>query len=126
MLYLVFGHTAEEAPLRMGPLPSFRVRGPAILDHTGALVARHNGHRWEVKERRFYRVDCTGPVVVKLEVQTERTDAAARGPFEHFSLVNGTAYASREVFAHYNEQDAAWHLHESDDARSPTLLVTPA
>jgi hypothetical protein len=36
MLYLVFGHTAEEAPLRMGPLPSFRVRGPTILDHTGA------------------------------------------------------------------------------------------
>jgi hypothetical protein len=106
--------------------PKIRVRGPAILDHTGALIARHNGHRWEVKERRFYRVDCTGPVVVKLEVQTERTDAAARGPFEHFSLVNGTAYASREVFAHYNEQDAAWHLHESDDARSPTLLVTPA
>ena len=122
MLYLIFGHTAAEAPLRMGPLPNFRVRGPAILDHTGAVIARHTGHRWEVKGRPFYRVDCTGPVVVKLEVQT---DAATRGPFEHFSLVNGTAYASREVFAHYSEQDAAWHLHTSDQ-RSSTLLITPA
>jgi hypothetical protein len=122
MLYLIFGHTAAETPLRMGPLPNFRVRGPAILDHTGAVIARHNGHRWEVKERPFYRVDCTGPVVVKLEVQT---DAAMRGPFEHFSLVNGTAYASREVFAHYDEQEAAWHLHKSDQ-RSSTLLITPA
>ena len=125
MLYLVFAHTAEEAPLRMGPLPSFRVRGPAILDHQGAVIARHNGHRWEVRERPFYRVDCTGPVVVKLEIQTGPADAATRGPFEHFSLVNGTAYASREVFAHYSEQDAAWHLHKGEQ-RSSTLLITPA
>jgi len=125
MLYLIFGHTAEEAPLRMGPLPSFRIRGPAIVDHMGATIARHNGHRWEVEERPFYRVDCSGPVVVKLESETARPGGATRGPFEHFSLFNGTAYASREVFAHYNEQDVSWHLHKSEE-RSATLLVTPA
>jgi hypothetical protein len=48
------------------------------------------------------------------------------GPFEHFSLINGTAYASREVFAHFNEQDAAWHLHKSDGERAPSLLVMAA
>jgi hypothetical protein len=122
MLYLVFGHTAEEAPLRMGPLPSFFVRGAAIVDHTGAVIARHNGHRWTVKERHFYRVDCAGPVVVQLEAA--HAGAVTRGPFEHFSLFNGTAYASREVFAHFNEQDAAWHLHKSDE-RALELLVTP-
>ena len=123
MLYLVFGHTAEEAPLRVGPLPSFRVRGPTIVDHAGAVIARHNGQRWGANERNFYRVDCAGPVVVSLD--TGRPGAVPRGPFEHFSLFNGTAYASREVFAHYNEQDAAWHLHKSEE-RAPALLVTPA
>ena len=125
MLYLVFGHTAEEAPLRKGPLPSFCVRGGAIVDHTGAVIARHNGHRWTVNERHFYRIDCAGPVVVGLEIEAGDAGAATRGPFEHFSLFNGTAYASREVFAHYDEQDAAWHLHKSEQ-RSSTLLITPA
>jgi hypothetical protein len=125
MLYLVFAHTAEEPPLRLGPVATFRVRGAAIVDHTGAVIARHNGNRWAVNERHFYRVDCAGPVVVELEVEVAHARAAMRGPFEHFSLFNGTAYASREVFAHYNEQDGAWHLHKSEE-RCPTLLVRPA
>ena len=51
MLYLVFGHTAEEPPLRVGPMPSFKVRGAEIVDHAGAVLARHNGQRWTGKER---------------------------------------------------------------------------
>ena len=125
MLYLIFAHTAEEAPLRMGPLPSFRLRGPAIVDHTGAMIARHNGHRWEVDERPFYRMDCSGPVVVKLEGEPAQSGDGTRGPFEHFSLFNGTAYASREVFAHFNEQESVWHLHKSGE-RSSSLLIAPA
>jgi hypothetical protein len=125
MLYLVFGHTAEEPALRMGPMPAFKVRGDEIVDHTGAVLARHNGHRWTVNERHFYRIDCAGPVVVGLEIEAGHAGTATRGPFEHFSLFNGTAYASREVFAHYDEQDAAWHLHKSDQCSS-TLLIRPA
>jgi hypothetical protein len=41
--------------------------------------------------------------------------AGALGPFEHFSLFNGTAYASRDVFAHYNEHDHGWHLQRTDE-----------
>jgi hypothetical protein len=122
MLYLIFGHTAKEPPLRMGPMFSFKVKGAQIVDHTGAVVARHNGHRWTAQGRPFYRVDCAGPVVVKLE--GAQLSAPMRGPFEHFSLFNGTAYASRDLFAHYDEQDCAWHLHKSNE-RCPTLLVTP-
>ena len=121
MLYLVFGHTAEEPPLRVGPIPSFEVRGPEILDPAGSVVARHNGQRWMAKERSFYRVDCDGPVLLKLE---GAPPAGALGPFEHFSLFNGTAYASRDVFAHYDEQDRAWHLHPTDE-RCVALHVTP-
>ena len=124
MLYLVFGHTAEDAPLHMGPIPSFQVRGAEIVDHAGAVLARHNGQRWTAKERSFYRVDCSGPVVVKLEGEAAHS-AVTCGPFEHFSLFNGTAYASREVFAHYNEQDSVWDLQDSGE-RSSTLLVLPA
>jgi hypothetical protein len=123
MLYLVFGHTAEEPALRMGPMPAFKVKGDEIVDHAGAVLARHNGHRWTAHERSFYRIDCEGPVLVQLEGVP--LAMPRRGPFEHFSLFNGTAYASREVFAHYDEQDAAWHLHKSDQ-RSSTLLITPA
>ena len=117
MLYLVFGHTAQDPPLRLGPLPSFKVIGAEIVDHAGTVVARHNGHRWEAQGRSFYRMDCAGPVHVN-------RDGVAHGPFDHFSLVNGTAYASRDLFAHYSEQERNWHLHNSD-ARVAALLITP-
>jgi hypothetical protein len=120
MLYLVFGHTAEEPALRMGPMPAFKVRGDEIVDHAGAVLARHNGQRWTARERSFYRIDCEGPVLVQLEGAA----VPRRGPFEHFSLFNGTAYASRDVFAHYNEHDHGWHVHRTDE-RCAAILVTP-
>ena len=49
MLHLVFGHTAEEAPLRTGQMSSFKVVGPDIIRDGGALLARHNGHHWMVQ-----------------------------------------------------------------------------
>jgi hypothetical protein len=122
MLYLVFGHTAAEPALRIGPVPAFSVRGQEIVDDAGTVLARHNGQRWTARERLFYRVDCEGPVLVQLE-GTARA-ASPRGPFEHFSLLNGTAYASRDVFAHYNEHDRAWRLHPTDE-RCVALHVTP-
>lgn len=118
MLYLVFGHTAQDPPLRLGPLPSFKVIGPEIIDHAGKVLARHNGHRWSAQGRTFYRMDCAGPVLVKRE-------GATHGPYDHFSLVNGTAYASRDLFAHYDELAHSWHLHNSE-ACAETLLVTSA
>jgi hypothetical protein len=117
MLSLVFGHTAQEPPLRLGPMPSLKVRGAELLDHTGRALARHDGHRWTVQGRQFYRLDIAGPVLVKVE------GGAVRGPFEHFSLVNGTAYASRDPFAHYSEPAASWHLHNSD-AHAQVFLLT--
>jgi hypothetical protein len=117
MLHLVFAHTAQDTPLRLGPLPSFKVQGADIIDSAGALIARHNGHRWAVAGRDFYRMDCAGPLIIKLEGVT-------CGPFEHFSLVNGTAYASRDLFAHYSEQHRVWQLHNRDTQVS-TLLVMP-
>ena len=118
MLLLVFGHTAQEPPLRLGPMPSFKVCGAELIDHTGACVARHDGHRWTARGRQFYRVDIAGPVVVKVD------GGGARGPFDHFSLVNGTAYANRDLFAHYSEDDGAWHLHNSD-TRAQIFHVIP-
>jgi hypothetical protein len=119
MLYLVFGHTAQDPPLRLGPMPSFKVLGAELVDPAGVPFARHDGHRWAARGRQFYRVDVAGPVMVQVD------GAAGRGPFDHFSLVNGTAYASRDLFAHYSEQDAAWHMHGSD-ARVRVLHVTAA
>jgi hypothetical protein len=123
MLYLVFGLTAEEPALRVGPVASFKVRGAEIVDDAGAVVSRHNGQRWTVKERSFYRVDCEGPVRVGLE--GVRTAKPSEGPFDHFSLFNGTAYLSRDVFAHYSEHDGAWRLHKTDE-QCLALHVSPA
>jgi hypothetical protein len=123
MLYLVFGLTAEEPALRVGPVASFRLRGAEIVDDAGAVVSRHNGQRWTVAGRSFYRVDCEGPVRVVLEGLRQAKSSA--GPFDHFSLFNGTAYASRDVFAHYNEHDGAWHLHKTDE-QCVALRVSPA
>ena len=122
MLILVFGHTAEAPPLRVGPLPCFRIAGALIKDHRGETFARHNGARWVVQGRDFYRMDCEGPVTVKLEGSEAATHQL--GPFVHFSLFNGTAYASRDLFAHYNEQENAWFLHDNQ-ARCEALLIQP-
>jgi hypothetical protein len=118
MLFLVLAHTAQDPPLRLGPMPSVKLRGAEVLDHTGTTVARHDGNRWAANGRQFYRVDIAGPVMVRLE------GGAARGPFDHFSIVNGTAYASRDLFAHYDEQDGLWHVHNGD-ARAQALHITP-
>ena len=118
MLYLVFAHTGE-APLRLGPMPSFKVQGALIIDHKGEIVARHNGHRWQLGERSFYRVDCEGPLRVKLDAASLTT----RGPFDHLSLVNGTAYASRDVFAHYHSQSDSWTLQDGEH-RIVSFVVT--
>ena len=122
MVFLVFGHTAEAPPVRIGPLPSFRIAGAVIRDHRGEPLAKHNGARWVVGGRDFYRMDCEGPVVVKLE----GTEAATHqlGPFAHFSLFNGTAYASRDVFAHYNDHEDAWFRHDNE-ARCEALFIQP-
>jgi hypothetical protein len=122
MLYLVFGLTAEEPALRVGPVAGFQLRGAEIIDDAGAVLSRHNGQRWTVNERSFYRVDCEGPIRVVLEGLRDANSSA--GPFDHFSLFNGTAYASRDVFAHYNEHDRSWHLHKTDE-RCLALHVTP-
>lgn len=130
MLFLVFGHTAEEPPLRIGPLADFRIAGALIQDGAGTVIARHNGARWVAEGRVFYRMDCEGPLTVKLEGGAAGEDAApgaapgarALGPFEHFSLFNGTAYASRDLFAHYHEQADAWLLHGSGE-RYAAILV---
>jgi hypothetical protein len=121
MLTLVFAHTVEEPPLHFGPLPWFRIEGALIKDHEGAPLARHNGDRWVVEGKIFYRMDCEGPVTV----QPEGCGAVSPrlGPFFHFSLFNGIAYASRDLFAHYREQDNAWHLHKTED-RCAVLVVS--
>ena len=122
MVFLVFGHTAETPPVRIGPLPSFRIAGALIEDHRGQALAKHNGARWVVDGRDFYRMDCEGPVLIKLEGPEAATHQL--GPFAHFSLFNGTAYASRDVFAHYNEQENAWLLHDNE-ARCEAFLIEP-
>jgi hypothetical protein len=121
MLYLIFAHTAEAAPLRIGPMPSFRLEGASIVDAAGTVLARHNGHRWTVGDRSFYRIDCAGPLVVQLD--GAHAGAALRGPFEHFSLFNGTAYASRDVFAQYDEHEGAWHVYRTEE-RCRALLIS--
>ena len=45
MLYLVFGLTAEEPALRVGPVAGFQLRGAEIIDDAGAVLSRHNGQR---------------------------------------------------------------------------------
>lgn len=123
MVYLVFGHTAVEPPLCIGPLPSFRVAGALILDHQGRQLAQHNGARWVVEGQPYYRMDCEGPVTVELQ-PADGHGARKAGPFSHFSLFNGTAYASRDLFAHYREQEDCWYLYEGE-ARCASMMIQP-
>jgi hypothetical protein len=109
MLELVFSQTAGSEPTKsVGPVPSFRIEGGLIrLSRDAAVTARHADHSWELNDRKYFRMDCTGPLTVEFW-DAEGRPVKKFGPFHHFSAADGIAYIDRNHFASYAESTGLW------------------
>jgi hypothetical protein len=95
MLSLVLANS-EAAPIaRLGPYETVCVDSQSLrVGERNDPIALYEDRRWCIGNERFYRVDCEGPVWVTLAGCP--ADEALLGPFEHFSVADGVAFASRE------------------------------
>jgi hypothetical protein len=123
VLILVFTpRESADIPRRVGPVGGVRIEGNTMRDaDSGAVIAECEDRHWVFDGQKFYRADCAGPVTLRLE----RSEASSEhvGPFNHFSLSDGTAYVDRAVFAQLNSSNK-WYVARLD-TQCATLLLQP-
>lgn len=109
MLELIFSQTSGSEPTAaVGPLPAFRIEGALIrASREAPVLARHADHHWEMNGRKFFRIDCSGPLIVEFQDVDARV-VKKFGPFRHFSAADGIAYVDRNHFASYSEASGLW------------------
>lgn len=124
-LILSFVHFRKE-PRTLGPFAAVRLDAETLREaRTGALIATHREHQWEVDGERYYRVDATRPVRIHFERAPPQAPVPSRsrelGPFERFSSVDGIAYTDERVFAFVDAQAGEWFCY--DDGRHWSAMV---
>jgi hypothetical protein len=124
MLSLIFTPRATaEIPVTVGPVRGVRIEGNTLRDaDSGAVLAECDDQHWVFAGKAFYRADCAGPV----SVHVEGCEATRKrfGPFQHFSLSDGTAYVDRAIFARLNASND-WYV-ERVNTECPGLLLLPS
>ena len=93
---------------------------------TGALVARHTNHQWEIGGERYFRLDTTSAVKIHFEMPNRRSsesDHRSReyGPYQRFSSVDGIAYVDGRVFAFIDARLRDWFSYA--DGRHWAVMV---
>jgi hypothetical protein len=122
MLTLVFGESAPAPSIQLGPFDEVRCDGEHMRAG-GRPIAEHRDHCWFVEGRRFFRIDCKGPVRAHFEDGAERS--ATIGPFVHFSCADGIAYADGEICGHVDLDTKLWYS-PRDGREWREMVVVPA
>jgi len=108
-----FIHAGKTGTTR-GPFSALRLDAETLRDAmTGALVARHRDHQWEIGGERYFRLDTTSAVKIHFEMPSRRSsgsDHTSReyGPYQQFSSVDGIAYVEGRVFAFIDNKVGDW------------------
>lgn len=109
----------------LGPVSALHFQRDELRDSAqGRILARHVEHDWIVEGARYLRLDCDGPVRIAM-LGDEGGESASYSARQHFSSIDGIAFADREVFAHLETQSSRWYVF-SDDRDWPAMLVVPA
>ena len=125
MLNLEFAESGPAPATRCGPFAELRADAEILrAGQGGPVIARHQDHSWFVGARRFFRIDCDGPVRVHFE-DADGERSAPFGPFFHFSSADGIAYGDGEIVAHIDVDACLWHCHR-DHSQWKEMVVTPA
>jgi hypothetical protein len=112
LLTLIFRRTTPESVTK-GPVRRLRLDGDLLKDDEGTVLARRANRAWHVDGRDYLRLDCEGPVRIRME--KPGASPSVHGPFMHFSSADGISYAEHEVFASYDERMALWFSHRDRD-----------
>ena len=80
----------------VGPLQQAYFQGETLSERPGAPpLAQHVEHSWIVGGQRYSRIDCECRVTLTFcSGDGERIESC--GPFEHFSTIDGVAFADRK------------------------------
>jgi len=123
MLQVVF-KKADGGTTTLGPLRILRFDAEELREvERGPLLAKHEGRSWTLRGEAFLRLDCDGPLVVRF-LDDSGASSQPFGPFNHFSSVDGIAYADHQVFCALTD-GKRWHLRK-DHSEWRTLIVENA
>jgi hypothetical protein len=75
------------------------------------LLAGYHKHQWGVDGLDFFRLDCTGRVVIHFERAQERSTADGR--YERFPAVNGLAYGDDQVVIVLDPKKSEWLFYDT-------------
>jgi hypothetical protein len=122
-LLLSFVHF-RKPPKAVGPFRAVRFDCESVRDaDTGAPIALHRDHQWEIEGGRFARIDAGSRVLVHFERTRETQRSRDFGPYERFSAIDGIAYADGRVFAFADGKVGDWFCY--DDGRHwPVMIVS--
>jgi hypothetical protein len=109
-------------PFAAGSLDAETLREAA----SGAILACHRNHQWEIGGERYFRLDSTSSVKIHFESVSRRAftpDESSRryGPYQQFSSVDGIAYVDGRVFAFIDGKVGDWFSY--DDGRHWSIMV---
>ena len=111
-------------PITLRDLPLLRFEGEVLRAQAGGpILAEHRVQTWEVRDGRFSRLECDGPLRVYFErANGQRSEAF--GPFDSFSCVDGIAHVEHEVFAFADRAIGDWYAHRNGQ-HWPLMVVVP-
>lgn len=124
-LDLIFSYVhPSKSQKSLGPFRSIRLTSDGMRADAGeALLAPYRNHQWSVDDLDYFRLDCTGRVMVHFERSGERS--SRYGPFERFSAVNGLAYGDDHVIAFLDVKVNEW-LYYDAGYHWPVMVVSDA
>lgn len=112
------------APRHLGPFERLCFEGETLVAEPGGVIANHADHRWHVSSGGAYsRLECSARVTLRF-CATKHLQSRDFGPFEHFSSIDGVAYAARRIFAFCDRQLQDWYSYELG-SHWKTLIVEP-
>jgi hypothetical protein len=93
----------------LGPAPWFRISGNRIRQGpSGQIVAEFRNHQWQVGGRAYSRLNAKDSTCVRFE-DASGVPTEAFGPFNDFSVIDGTIHLRNELFAKFVEETQLWH-----------------
>lgn len=117
----------RKAARTLGPFAAVRIDAETLREaSSGAILAHHRDHQWEIGGERYFRLDSTSAVKIHFERVSRRgatSDESSRryGPYQQFSSVDGIAYVDGRVFAFIDGKVGDWFSY--DDGRHWSVMV---
>ena len=101
--------------MSLGPAPSYLISGDVLcVGPAWTVAAVYRNHAWEVRGRRFVRLDFIGQGLLLSNFGCVPDASVERfGPFDEVLLADGTLFADDRPFSKFVEETVAWYIYET-------------